>query len=737
MYHCRLCSFQTPAFNSHLKHHSVHRNICSLYHCGFNGCEKLFQNEANLRRHVQVGHEQQIKIENPCTVSCTSERGKFLCTLEICQKECDTFSSLIKHLKSHLRGKEEISCPFRDCKGKYTILTSFTSHLTKKHRRDYKRLEKNHQRLGDETNIPTVNETLAQSPDTSCSSHEPIDFSHLNLQSSEQKNLEKCDEEDLPLWYLKNLAHFHLKLETELLLPISTIQKIISEICVLHQESQDIIKKKLSSKLVNEGIVPERVNEIIQEIFEDDLFIKSHEILRSDHMRKKFYKSKLDHVEPVMIDVDGGKTSFAYIPVSGTLKGFANDKSMQHHLRKKRLVRDDGVLRDFKDGDVYRKNKFFEENPDAFEIILYSDAFEIANPIGPSKKKHKILAFYMTLGNLPDHLRCHTNSMKLVALCKEKDFNHDLVLNKIIKDLSDIESEGVEISKGKIVKGSLVLLIGDNLGSHSLGGFVANFSTLIYFCRFCLLTRKEFHQENGCCNVGAWRTKDSYVHAINCKGKNNDYEGVKFDSAFNKLKTFHVCNPGLPPCIGHDLIEGFVAYDVKLFIDYFVDASWFSLNQLNSWIKDFPYSTEDMQDKPCDISDKKNRLDDIYHVELLDAINKSNLSKNLQECNLLVVKGTEYKKGYVLAISQDGYQNDVKIAKICLFLSDNEQNIHILFEVLENEFLPHMRSYRLGKTQCYECLNILQILNFKPMSVYRVNNMLLAKQKYGFVATPL
>ncbi|KAJ8669101.1 hypothetical protein QAD02_000360 [Eretmocerus hayati] len=586
MYHCRLCSFRTPAFNSHLKHHLVHRNICSLYHCGFNGCEKLFQNEANLRRHVQVGHEQQIKIENPCTVSCASERGKFLCTLEICQKECDTFSSLIKHLKSHLRGKEEISCPFRDRKGKYTILTSFTSHLTKKHRRDYKRLEKNHQRLGDETNIPTVNETLAQSPDTSCSSHEPIDSSHFNLQSSEQENSEKCDEEDLPLWYLQNLAHFYLKLETELLLPISTIQKIISEICVLLQESQDIIKKKLSSKLVHEGIVPERVNEIIQEIFEDDLFIKSHEILRSDHMRKKFYKSKLDHVEPVMINVDGGKTSFAYIPVPGTSKGFANDKSMQHHLRKKRLVRDDGVLRDFKDGDVYRKNKFFEENPDAFEIILYSDAFEIANPIGPSKKEHKILAFYMTLGNLPDHLRCHTNSMKLVALCKEKDFNHDLVLNEIIKDLSDIESEGVEISKGKIVKGSLVLLIGDNL-------------------------------------------------------------------------------------------------------------------------------------------------------ELLDAINKSNLSKNLQECNLLVVKGTEYKKGYVLAISQDGYQNDVKIAEIRLFLSDNEQNIHILFEVLENEFLPHMRSYRLGKTQYYECLNILQILNFKPMSVYRVNNMLLAKQKYGFVATPL
>lgn len=48
------------------------------------------------------------------------------------------------------------------------------------------------------------------------------------------------------------------------------------------------------------------------------------------------------------------------------------------------------------------------------------------------------------------------------------------------------------------------------------------------------------------------------------------YEGIKFNSVFKKLDHFHVCNPGLPPCLGHDLFEEVVTYDLKIYIDYFV-----------------------------------------------------------------------------------------------------------------------------------------------------------------------
>src|SRR5947199_10115322 len=117
------------------------------------------------------------------------------------------------------------------------------------------------------------------------------------------------------------------------------------------------------------------------------------------------------------------------------------------------------------DGNVYKNNKFFKENPDALRIILYQDAFEIVNPIGAAKKKHKLLAIYMSLGNIPHYLRCHINSIKLVALCKESDFEHETVYGKVVTDLKKMEKEGIEID-GKFIKGSLVFITGDNLGSH-------------------------------------------------------------------------------------------------------------------------------------------------------------------------------------------------------------------------------------------------------------------------------
>ena len=43
------------------------------------------------------------------------------------------------------------------------------------------------------------------------------------------------------------------------------------------------------------------------------------------------------------------------------------------------------------------------------------------------------------------------------------------------------------------------------------------------------------------------------------------HDGVRFNSIFNNLASFHVCSPGLPPCFAHDLFEGVVSYELPLF----------------------------------------------------------------------------------------------------------------------------------------------------------------------------
>ena len=49
----------------------------------------------------------------------------------------------------------------------------------------------------------------------------------------------------------------------------------------------------------------------------------------------------------------------------------------------------------------------------------------------------------------------------------------------------------------------------------------------------------------------------------------------------NELTYFHVCAPGLPPCLAHDLLEGLVQYDMMLYLNYFMSKNWFTLDFLN------------------------------------------------------------------------------------------------------------------------------------------------------------
>lgn len=173
----------------------------------------------------------------------------------------------------------------------------------------------------------------------------------------------------------------------------------------------------------------------------------------------------------------------------------------------------------------------------------------------------------------------------------------------------------------------MVFIAGDNLGSHAVGGFMENFSSAIYFCRYCLIKHDDFfinkkncynsignmHMSNENksyeCKSFELRTEISYKSAINTiliNGKSN--YGIKFDSVFNQLQSFHVCKPGLPPCLGHDLMEGVVAYDLALIVHELVRKKWFTYEQLNCKIENFSLSPEDSKNKPVKIQPNYDRI---------------------------------------------------------------------------------------------------------------------------------
>ena len=203
--------------------------------------------------------------------------------------------------------------------------------------------------------------------------------------------------------------------------------------------------------------------------------------------------------------------------------------------------------------------------------------------------------------------------MQLVLLCREKDFKefgHATIFSELLADLKVLEDDGITMADETVVKGTIYCIAGDNLGSHCIGGFTENFSFSQYFCRYCLISRTQFQGEDSTL-CGPERTPGNYSSAVDQLETENVpvVHGIKFRSAFNSLKHFDVCLPGLPPCLGHDIFEGVLSYDVAFYLRYFIKKKkWFTYPILNRRIKQFKFMTTDASSKPCEVSPITQKL---------------------------------------------------------------------------------------------------------------------------------
>lgn len=610
MFKCRFCEFRSKQLKPYLAHRKFHSNLTRKFHCGYNSCDKMFRLEGSLRSHLLRSHQfprKKTQVQN----IAQSRNIYFECTVQLCKKRFSSRQDLFKHLRTHIRNKEKVTCPFDECDKVYTILTSFSGHVSRSHR-DLPPTITLDQPENRNLNIEDI---VDSEHNLSDGEHDPVndecDFVDVERDSDDgfQLTSEKDASNDP---FLLNTAHFFLKLECQLLVPASTIQKIVEGTLSTHEQGQEVVKKNLKTRLLEQHLAPQQVDEIIKEVFNNDPFVTSTEALKSDFTRKKFYKQRCGFIEPVEVLLyveNEKKTFFHYIPIEETLRQLFTDQSFSSELHSDCTHTDPDILSDFTDGTVFQKSSFFTQYPNALKLILYQDEFEIVNPIGSAKSKHKLLGIYMSIGNLPEHVRSHVNAIKLVALCKEQYFDHEKVYGKIVEDFKKIESSGIQLASGEVIKGALVFIAGDNLGSHSLEGFLENFSLASYFCRYCLITRDEFHSAEGPFESYPPRSIENYTAALEANRNGKDHcQGVKSNSVFNSLENFHVCNPGLPPCLAHDLLEGITAFDLKIFIDYFVEERWFSISTLNKRIESFQYSLHDNRDKPCPVSASKKRI---------------------------------------------------------------------------------------------------------------------------------
>ena len=167
------------------------------------------------------------------------------------------------------------------------------------------------------------------------------------------------------------------------------------------------------------------------------------------------------------------------------------------------------------------------------------------------------------LGNFPCKYQSRLKGVQLNLLFPSeltKKYGYHVFIEPLLYDIKVLESTGLFVKfEGKcyIFRGTVTMLVADNLAAHGLGGFFCNFSTVQRFRRFCNATKQGLIDDS---NRKDWvlRTREDYDlkirHLLDNPLMASAY-GLKSKSCLNELQFFRIVE-GLPPDLAHDVFEG-------------------------------------------------------------------------------------------------------------------------------------------------------------------------------------
>lgn len=156
------------------------------------------------------------------------------------------------------------------------------------------------------------------------------------------------------------------------------------------------------------------------------------------------------------------------------------------------IIKIQSFTKDLKKFDKYS----IQQHPDALVFSLYSDEFEIVNALGTNVRKHKLVAFFWMLLNIPPEYSGSLVAGNLLAIAKSvdiKQFGIEILLQDFIDSMKQLATGVAVLVRGAnvYVHGMLGPVFGDTPASAFLGGFkvgvggATRWVTLFYFY-FCL-----------------------------------------------------------------------------------------------------------------------------------------------------------------------------------------------------------------------------------------------------------
>lgn len=510
-----------------------------------------------------------------------------------------------------------VTCGIDGCRNTYKLVGSFRNHVYRKHQRWISAV--------DNDPAPEASEELCDSNeasslvDTVCADDEGATGpSHSpGLQCEPRSRYGASDEEPSDPLTLQCFTRDLLQSLAKMFFNISECRKLPYSVCdSLFQQVEFLVQSLLKrfGKCVKQALIgcgyalPENLTHVLDCNFLVGLF----DDIRSRYQRSRYIKANFPFTEAQQRAYAGDdQASYQYVSVGSVIRQFVQCRNVFEHLISTEVV-ESGTLYTFQDGSVYKRQMstvLHSKNVKVLHILLYMDEVEIANPIGPARGVHKLLAVYYTVLNVHPKYRSQLKFLHLAILAKYADvqrYGLETVLGPLLDELKELQEIGINVHIGQnevCFKVFVLACCGDNLSMNRLGGFTCSFSRGSV-CRFCMaqhanlasLTREEL------CHIRTQQLHDSHLTAIHLNPVlYKRLYGVNEPSPMSCLPNFDVTTQ-LPPDIMHDIFEGACSVVIKHVLKGLFQENVLVPSDLSK-VGTFCYGRNDRPNKPPQLTE--------------------------------------------------------------------------------------------------------------------------------------
>lgn len=334
----------------------------------------------------------------------------------------------------------------------------------------------------------------------------------------------------------------------------------------------------------------------------------------SEHRRNKYYKDIGTFIFPKQYPLALGNVEFSrglrkqvigtgqFIPIRHVLTKFLSIPGVYSSIDK--YVNDCNQFSSVH--NIIRSPTWLEisqtenVNENIYPLLLYYDEFETGNPLSSHAGIHKLGAVYVSIACLPPHLASNIKYIFLFSLFHYSDRlteeGNQAAFNLIIDELQFLSTVGITLDIPEfhgIIKFKLAAILGDNLGLHSILGFVESFSAN-YPCRVCRANKEQV--QNMCSeDISLLRNKENYLADVD---KNNSSEtGVRHKAIWYALDNFDLFKQ-VAVDIMHDILEGVASYTMTLVINSLLAKKYFTIKELNDRAQAFDYGPDTNNQPP-------------------------------------------------------------------------------------------------------------------------------------------